>query len=122
MAKNILQGVAMYANNSFDKSKLYDIKSSALKDTNNPSQLLPPAQPMYVLDGKIVSKETVDKLDPKSIGQIDVLKDKNASGKYGDKGKNGVVEISLKSDKTSDKVLPPPPPPPPPAPPVKVTQ
>jgi hypothetical protein len=69
-------------------------------------------QPLYVLDGKIVSKETVDKLDPHSIDQMDVLKDKNASDKYGDKGKNGVVEITLKNDKISNKMLPPPPPPP----------
>ncbi len=104
MAKNILQGVAMYANNSFDKSKLYEIKSSALKDTNNPVQLKLEAatQPLYVLDGKTISAVEMKKIDPNTIESINVFKDKDATDKYGDKGKNGVVEIKSKVVNNTD--------------------
>jgi N-acetylmuramoyl-L-alanine amidase len=98
MAKNILQGVAMYANNSFDKSKLYEIKSGTVKDTTDPIQAKSEAvnQPIFVLDGKIISADEMKKIDVNTIESINVLKDKTATDKYGAKGKNGVVEIALK--------------------------
>jgi N-acetylmuramoyl-L-alanine amidase len=98
MAKNILNGVAAYANNSFDRSKLFEIKSSALKDTNNPILLKPEAagEPLFVQDGKIISADEMKKIDPNTIESVIVLKDKDATDKYGDKGKNGVVEIKSK--------------------------
>jgi N-acetylmuramoyl-L-alanine amidase/HSP20 family molecular chaperone IbpA len=104
IAKNILQGVAMYANNSFDKSKLYDIKSSALKDTTDPLQSKSEAvnQPIYVSDGKIISADEMKKIDPNTIESVSVLKDKIATDKYGAKGKNGVVEIKIKPSKDSN--------------------
>jgi hypothetical protein len=123
MAKNILQGVAMYANNKVDKSSLYQIQKENA-DTNAPGQTMrrDTAVPLYVLDGKVVDKSVVDKKDPSSIKSINVLKGKSAKDKYGEKGKNGVLEITLK------KEIPPPPPPPlpeepstPPNPPTKDT-
>lgn len=53
---------------------------------------------IYVLNGKEVEKEVFNSLDPKSIESINVLKDKSATNKYGDKGKNGVIEIATKTD------------------------
>jgi N-acetylmuramoyl-L-alanine amidase len=107
MAKNILQGVATYANNSFDKSKLYEIKSSALKDTNNPMQLKSEAvnPPVIVLDGKTISADEMKKIDPKTIESIYVLKDKTATDKYGAKGENGVVEVNRKAIKDVDNTM-----------------
>jgi len=58
----------------------------------------PPANALYVLDGKIISKEEAMKIDGANIKRIDVLKDKYATDKYGDKGKNGVVEMTSKKD------------------------
>ena len=106
MAKNILQGVAMYANNKVDKSSLYQIQNEAADTTvHNQSMKRDTAQPLYVLNGKVVSKSVVDKKDPSSIESVNVLKGKDAIDKYGVKGKDGVVEITLK------KSIPPPPPP-----------
>jgi TonB family protein len=72
--------------------------------------------PLYVVDGKIISEEDLKKIDPASIESISVLKE--SSDKYGSKGKNGVVEVTLiKGNKGDSKQLPvvaPPPPPPPP--------
>ena len=53
-------------------------------------------QPLYVLNGKIISKADFDKINPKTISKITVLKADAALKKYGDKGKNGVVELFTK--------------------------
>ncbi|MBX2967593.1 MAG: TonB-dependent receptor plug domain-containing protein [Cyclobacteriaceae bacterium] len=54
------------------------------------------AQPLYVLDGKIIQQEDVEKIDPKNIESIEVLKDEKATNQYGDEGKNGVIVITSK--------------------------
>ncbi|SDX38677.1 TonB protein C-terminal [Lutibacter oricola] len=53
-------------------------------------------QALYILNGKETTKSVVDKINPDSIERIDVLKGNKAIEKYGEKGKNGVVEIVLK--------------------------
>jgi len=99
MAKNILQGVAMYANNSFDRSKLYQLENAAIQDTNAPVKAnIADARPLYFLNGKEISEEEMKKLEPTTIESVTVLKDKNATDKYGNKGQNGVVEIISKSN------------------------
>ena len=52
--------------------------------------------PLYILNGKEISKEELEKIDPKSIKSVNVLKDEKAINKYGQKGKDGVIEISTK--------------------------
>ncbi len=54
------------------------------------------AKPLYVIDGNLQSDEGLSSIDPKSIEKIDVLKGEAAIKLYGDKGKNGVVLITLK--------------------------
>lgn len=111
MAKNILQGVAMYANNKVDKSSLYQIKNEndsippRIKRDTLGTGLKTGKNVLYVLNGKIVPKSVVDKTAPSSIESVNVLKGKDATNKYGDKGKDGVIEITLKNG------IPPPPPP-----------
>ena len=51
-----------------------------------------PDDVLYVLDGKVTTEENIDKLDPKTIESIDVLKDKTATDKYGVKAR-GVVKL-----------------------------
>ncbi len=53
---------------------------------------------LYVLDGKTVTKEEVNKIDPKSILVIRVLRGDDALEKYGEKGKNGVIIFTTKND------------------------
>ncbi|MFC3416842.1 Spy/CpxP family protein refolding chaperone [Algoriphagus hitonicola] len=57
-------------------------------------------QPLYVIKS---SEETIEKssmtnldIDPNDIESISVLKDKSAAEVYGEKGKNGVIIITLK--------------------------
>lgn len=54
--------------------------------------------PIYILDGKEITKEELQKLDPNKIESISVFKDKKATDLYGDKGKHGVVEITSKDN------------------------
>ncbi|MEO9146257.1 MAG: N-acetylmuramoyl-L-alanine amidase [Ginsengibacter sp.] len=66
-----------------------------------PPQGLPPyyfkTNMLFVVDGKITPKEKVKSMDPKRLGTIYILKKDEAIKKYGDKGKNGVIEINLKN-------------------------
>jgi TonB family protein len=67
--------------------------------------------PLVVIDGTITDIE-VDKIDPETIYSKNVLKDKSATekfatDKYGEKGKNGVIEvITKKNAPTPDKEVP----------------
>ncbi len=112
IAQHILQGVAMYANNKIDKSEIYQIQNddTTVPDKSN-SMASPKTTPLYVLDGKIVSKSVIDKTAPSSIESINILKDKSATDKYGDKGKNGVIVIALKDAKDPKPPINPPTPP-----------
>tara|TARA_R110000868_G_scaffold28633_2_gene107184 strand:+ start:44288 stop:46162 length:1875 start_codon:yes stop_codon:yes gene_type:complete len=55
-------------------------------------------EPLIIIDGEIQDESIVpSSLDPEHIARVNVLKDKSAIAKYGDKAKNGVVEITTKS-------------------------
>lgn len=54
------------------------------------------AAPLCIIDGKEVDIKVMKAIDPGAIFSISVLKDKAATEIYGDKGKNGVLVITLK--------------------------
>ncbi|WP_299556519.1 M56 family metallopeptidase [Seonamhaeicola sp.] len=56
-------------------------------------------QPLFIIDGKEVEKDLTEDLNPDDIKTVMVLKGEQATNKYGDKGKNGVVLINTKNDK-----------------------
>ena len=51
---------------------------------------------LYIVDGKEISYDQFQSIDPKTIESMEVLKDKTAIEKYGDKAKNGVIIVNLK--------------------------
>jgi bla regulator protein BlaR1 len=51
---------------------------------------------LYKVDGKEVKKDVVDTLNPDDIESVNVLKGDAAIKKYGEKAKNGVIEITTK--------------------------
>jgi TonB family protein len=63
--------------------------------------------PLYVVDGVIVTKAEADKISPETIASVFVLKDKittkPATEKYGEKGKNGAVEIKSRNNESHMK-------------------
>lgn len=55
--------------------------------------------PLFIMDGKEISRKEMLKYNPDNIESISILKDESATKKYGEKGKNGVVEIITKKEK-----------------------
>ncbi|OFY78621.1 MAG: hypothetical protein A2V46_05205 [Bacteroidetes bacterium RBG_19FT_COMBO_42_7] len=60
-----------------------------------------PANALVVINGEILDKNGELKVNPSDIKSLKVLMDKEATGKYGDKGKDGVLEIILFGYKTA---------------------
>jgi TonB family protein len=56
----------------------------------------PGPSPLFLLDGKEISTEEVNKIDPKTIESIQVLKEAAEVAPYGKKGKGDVIIITLK--------------------------
>lgn len=55
-----------------------------------------PLEPLVIMEGKEVKMEVLYALKPEEIDQIIIIKDKNATDKYGEKATNGVIEVYLK--------------------------
>lgn len=56
-------------------------------------------QPLFVIDGVVVSSESIMNMDTANIESITVLKDAAATSLYGSPGTNGVVVVSSKNKK-----------------------
>ena len=52
--------------------------------------------PLVILDGKAVDYAQMRAIDTNTISHMEILKDKAATEKYGDKAKNGVILITTK--------------------------
>lgn len=68
------------------------------KEVSTSNNLNSEKKPLYILEGLEISKEEMRKINPSTILKINVLKDESAIEKYGEKGNNGVVEITLKKE------------------------
>jgi TonB-dependent SusC/RagA subfamily outer membrane receptor len=53
-------------------------------------------KPLIVIDGFITSELNLNDLNPSNIASMNVMKGEKAKEKYGEKGANGVVEITTK--------------------------
>ncbi|WP_289045829.1 M56 family metallopeptidase [uncultured Olleya sp.] len=74
--------VKVYSHNTGDNIKL---------KTDNEKALL-------IVDGKKTNAKDINLIDPNSIVNISVLKDKNAIDAYGEEGKNGVIIIKTSTN------------------------
>jgi len=70
--------------------KVYTIVRTEKNSTELPKDVL------YILDGKEITQKDMQDLSPNMIKSINVLKGESAKALYGEKGKNGVVEIKTK--------------------------
>ena len=65
-----------------------------------------PGTSLIIIDGKEATKEKMDQIDPGRIEKVDVIKGKRAVEKYGEKGKKGVVLVTLKKGATAPSNTP----------------
>ncbi len=79
--------VTQHPHQNYDTSLQDSTKSTSKADKN---------ATLCVLEGKVISKSELDKINPDAIESISVLKGKNAVNAYGKAGKNGVIQITLK--------------------------
>lgn len=54
--------------------------------------------PLFIVDGKEMSKEEFEGLSPSKIEKVEVIKGEKATEEYGDKAKDGVIKISTKKN------------------------
>ena len=94
---------------------LLTVQASGLPDMNNhvqypdtgnqafinirqyPDKVFSTPRPLVILDGKVISNEEMNKIDPKTIHSITVLKNIAAMDLYGEKAANGAILITLKA-------------------------
>lgn len=82
----------------YDKERNADFPNLPLSIRKQASFYIGDSVPLYIVDGKEISKNEMDKIDPKEIASMNVWKGPQAIEKYGDKGKDGVIEITLKKN------------------------
>jgi TonB-dependent SusC/RagA subfamily outer membrane receptor len=78
------------------KSGLKEEKDETQGVVKNMIRLHGGIRPLYVVNGEVMENFEMSSLPPERIKSIQILKDDNAVKKYGEKGKNGVIEITLK--------------------------
>ena len=81
---------------SFNTEEVYVEKTAV--HFEKPNQDKPP---LYIVDGKETPKKEAESIQPENIASVNVLKGKVAIEKYGNKGKNGVIEITTKAKETA---------------------
>lgn len=62
-----------------------------------------PKNVLYVIDGKEYQGDIND-IDPDTFDSVTILKGENATGKYGEKGKNGVIELTSKKQENAGQI------------------
>ncbi|MDN5287678.1 MAG: TonB family protein [Mucilaginibacter sp.] len=80
------------------------LAQNANKTISNPTAIVInknklPTDPLYILDGKVITNAEASKVSADDIESLSVIKDKSATAIYGDKGANGVILIVSKNKK-----------------------
>ena len=58
-------------------------------------------KPLFIVDGETITNFEQERMNPDDIEHINVYKGQEAVKRYGEKGENGVVVITLKADKSA---------------------
>jgi TonB-dependent SusC/RagA subfamily outer membrane receptor len=79
-----------------DNTKVYAFENN--RDNKLSISTIGEKTPLFILNGKEISKKEMDELKQDSIEKIEVLKGDSATEKYGEKGKDGVILITTKDE------------------------
>jgi TonB-dependent SusC/RagA subfamily outer membrane receptor len=55
-------------------------------------------EPVYILNGNIISKKEYNKIDPRAIKDVKILKDASATSLYGSRASGGAIVVTLKNE------------------------
>jgi hypothetical protein len=72
--------------------------STKIRNTSDGS----PASQLFIVDGVISDMNPLGDISPDDIASMNVLKSENAINKYGEKAKNGAIEITMKKSDHKD--------------------
>jgi len=72
------------------------INQLAIRGTNS---INAKQEPLIILDGRPISKNEMQVLNPNDIKEVSILKDTSASSLYGNRGSNGVIVLTSKNGK-----------------------
>jgi TonB-dependent SusC/RagA subfamily outer membrane receptor len=96
-----------------DSSKQEGLQPGVLNSSKEPTyrihclnSLKPVIEPLYVVDECVSDKFRIQSINPNHIQSITILKGEEASKKYGEKAKNGVILILTKKVYTSLPQIP----------------
>lgn len=59
-------------------------------------------EPLYIINGKPVNVNSLNKINPKDIEHVEVLKEASSTALYGSRGVNGVILITMKNINSND--------------------
>ncbi|WP_264534747.1 hypothetical protein [Flavobacterium sp. N1736] len=107
----VINGNAMANSDDAKKDKMMSVEMSNLEPSNVDSLVILD-EPLYIIDGTYYSENDLygpnptspyAPLDKQEIKTITILQDLEATSKYGEKGKKGVVIITTKTGKPINK-------------------
>lgn len=110
IAKNILDAINIYASSKQNStSKTVNLPDSIPNAINQSISISgpvnnPPA--LIYINGKESSNDEMKSISPKNINAINVLKGESAIKKYGQKGKDGVIEITTRNAHEGYTIIP----------------
>lgn len=96
------------------KGKSYDYQVDLMTNDYYDNYIKQPRKKKYdltggkslvILDGKEITHDEMNKINTNDIQSFTILKDKSATDKYGEKGKNGVIVITLKKQVSDSKEI-----------------
>ncbi len=98
-ATSTTQGIIVNSNNVVAAENVKAPGNPDVVITQNNDRILADermAKALYYVDGKEVTRKIALALDPAKINQMNVYKSSDAVKKFGEKGRNGIIEISTK--------------------------
>jgi TonB-dependent SusC/RagA subfamily outer membrane receptor len=89
-----------FANSAQAQERMMPVQKAAvqIKSTRDPAKNKPYVIIVIGEKNYPVPADSVNSIDPETIKSINVLKDESATSLYGEKAKNGVVQIQLKAE------------------------
>lgn len=92
--ENLLQGKVSGLAISSDAGRPGNATQIRIRGNNS---ITPGQEPLYVVDGVIIDKTALNKIDPNNIKSINVLKDASATAIYSSRAANGAIIITTKN-------------------------